>query len=201
MKFNTGFSEDSDDDLASLGEKVGQAAETVAGLAGITPSGSDIKNSAAALRSAMARTDAGRGPAIISARTDLIAKLKLYARNADEKPGMTDEVRAQTNLPIAKDTAHTAAPLHQVQNLRLEHGDNQGEVIPHCDPMKGARGYKTQWTLDPNSETWTDGPMFPSTRGMKLTGLPRGKDIWVRICAWGTAGDGPWSDPATIMVT
>ena len=35
----------------------------------------------------------------------------------------------------------------------------------------------------------------------KLAGLPRAKDIWVRVHVLGTNGLGDWGDPATILVS
>ena len=57
------------------------------------------------------------------------------------------------------------------------------------------------WTLDPNGISWSDPETFPNSRAFRFTGLTRGKDVWVRVRARNTIGAGPWSDPATIMVT
>ncbi len=55
-------------------------------------------------------------------------------------------------------------------------------------------------TLDPDAGPWTGGFSFPSTRGMLFTGLPRAKDVWIRLRVQGTNGPSGWSDPATILV-
>lgn len=36
---------------------------------------------------------------------------------------------------------------------------------------------------------------------MRFTSLTRDKDTWFRVRARNIIGPGPWSDPATIMVT
>ncbi len=46
-----------------------------------------------------------------------------------------------------------------------------------------------------------DGGSFPKSRGMAISGLPRAKDIWVRVRVLGTNGLGDWGDPATILVS
>jgi hypothetical protein len=56
-----------------------------------------------------------------------------------------------------------------------------------------------KWTLDPNAGPWTFAPTTTSSRGVKLEGLPCGKDFWVRVRSCNVVGSGPWSDPATIM--
>lgn len=61
--------------------------------------------------------------------------------------------------------------------------------------------YDVEWALEPNTGTWSDAGSFPSMRGILLSGLTRGKDIWVHVRALGTAGNGLWSDPATLTVT
>lgn len=68
-------------------------------------------------------------------------------------------------------------------------------------PLTYVRVYEVGWTLDPNAGPWSDGGSFPNSRVMVLTGLPRAKDIWVRIRVIGTNGASAWSDPATILVS
>jgi hypothetical protein len=77
----------------------------------------------------------------------------------------------------------------------------QGEVLAKCVPPEtNIRIYFLQWTLDPNGGVWNDGGSCTNSQSFRLSGLPRGKDIWVRVAAVNTVGQGAWSDPATIMV-
>ncbi len=62
--------------------------------------------------------------------------------------------------------------------------------------------YEAQYTLgDPTVGPWIDIEPFSSSRHFEIPGLPRGKDVWVRVRARNANGPGPWSDPATTMVT
>lgn len=84
----------------------------------------------------------------------------------------------------------------------MRHGSNPGEVVGSCDSLgENIRTYEGQWTLDPNAGPWSDIETFPNSRSFKWTGLGRGKDTWFRVRARNAIGAGPWSDPATMMVT
>ena len=55
--------------------------------------------------------------------------------------------------------------------------------------------------IDPVNGPWLNGGSYNSTRGIKLTGLTRGKDYYVRVRAVASGQNrGPWSDLATAMV-
>ncbi len=53
---------------------------------------------------------------------------------------------------------------------------------------------------DPNSGPWTNIQPFSSPRRFEITGLERGKDVWVRVRPRNSNGAGLSSDPATAMV-
>lgn len=53
------------------------------------------------------------------------------------------------------------------------------------------------WLSGGKRETVT----FPNSRAIHFDNLQRGKDTWFRVRARNVVGAGPWSDPATIMVT
>lgn len=90
-----------------------------------------------------------------------------------------------------------AAPigeLPQVQNLSLTEGDNPGELDGHHDPVNGASSYLIQKSI-----TTDDNFTFAATStssSFTLTGLGSGVKVWVRVAAVGSAGTGPFSDPA-----
>lgn len=66
---------------------------------------------------------------------------------------------------------------------------------------KRAKSYQVQSSLDPNFGVVTDYDPFSGSRNITLTGLPRAKDIWVRVRAIGPHHTkSAWSDPATILV-
>ena len=60
--------------------------------------------------------------------------------------------------------------------------------------------FEVEWAFDPVNGPWTQAEGGTNSRALPLSGLPRGKDIWVRVRARNVKGLGAWSDPATIMV-
>jgi hypothetical protein len=202
IKLNAGFSDYSDDDLQHLGETVAANIPTIAVLSTLKPTPADITAGATALKNAIAMVGPGRGQAILAARQTLSELLADVAANAPQISGVTDTDLAEIGLPKAKAPTRATQPPGICGNLRLFHGQNPGEITGRCDPAEGnIRTYEAQWTLDPNGSTWSDVETFPNSRAFKFTGLTRGKDVWVRVRARNAVGAGPWSDPATIMVT
>lgn len=202
IKLNTGFSEYTPDDLAHLGEKVAANLPLIPIFATLKPTPAEITAAVTALQNALKMTGPGRAQAINAAFTSLADLLGEVATNAPQIAGVTDTDLAEIGLPLAKTPTRATTPPPAPQNLRLNHGANPGEVTGKCDPVQGnLRTYEGQWTLDPNAGTWSDVETFPNSRAFKWTGLARGKDTWFRVRARNSIGAGPWSDPATIMVT
>jgi hypothetical protein len=141
-----------------------------------------------------------RDQAVDASRSALTDTMEAMARNCETIT--KDKVKlATTGFDLRKDPARSDAPVDAPQNLRLKSTGNNGEIQLLCDPVDRARSYQVQYATDPNAGPWTDAGTFPSTRGIVLNGLQRGKDYWGRIRAVGPNGAGAWSDPATIMVT
>lgn len=101
-----------------------------------------------------------------------------------------------------------AAPigdLPKVENLSLTGGDVQGEADGHFDPMKGAESYFVQTSND-TPDNWQPAVLKESAYGLitaskfTIINLTTGSKVWARVLAHGTAGDGPFSDPATVTV-
>jgi hypothetical protein len=202
IKLNTGFSDYSADGLAHLGETVAENLPTIAIFATLTPTPAQIDAAAQGLRSAIAMKGPGRAQAINAAFDDLAELLGAVATNAPQVAGVNDTQLAEIGLPIAKTPTRATAAPDVCENLRLKHGQMPGEVLARCQPPPGnIRTYDGEWSLDPNNLEWTEGGIFPNSRAFKFDGLPRGKDVWVRVRARNTVGAGAWSDPATIMVT
>jgi hypothetical protein len=88
-------------------------------------------------------------------------------------------------------------------NVRVKRGEQSCTILPQCDAVTtgGVRMYEAEWTLDPSNGSWNNGGAFPNSRAMQLNGLPRAKDVWVRVRVQGTNGPSAWSDPATILVS
>lgn len=204
MNFNMGFSRYSVDDLCGLSDKVRPALDAKAGVFNSLPvSTATLATLTANLRSADASSGSGRTQAVKTAFNALADALTKVAQYVQDHPTASETDKASIPFPRAQKAVRTSTAPRQVQNVRLAHGDNQTEVIVRCKAMTAGnvRHYQVQWTLDVNSEQWNEGGVFTSTQRMKMTGLPRGKDIWVRVRAFSAGGYGEWSDPATIMVT
>ena len=78
-------------------------------------------------------------------------------------------------------------------------GDSAGEIDSHWHPVRGAKSYLVEATTDINNAGgW--GHTTPSTKSKgTIPGLASGIRHWLRCCAVGAAGKGPWSDPATAI--
>jgi hypothetical protein len=150
----------------------------------------------------MAMYGPGRAQAIDAAFAVLAKLLAEVAVNAPQIPGVTDTDLAEIGLPKAKPPSRTIYPAGICENLVVRHGPAQGQVLARCKPAgRTIRIYEAQWTLDPNGNDWIDLGTFCNSRAFDFNGLPRGKDVWIRVRARNIIGPGPWSDPATIMVT
>ena len=77
-------------------------------------------------------------------------------------------------------------------------GDNPGMLDIQWNTIKrGASSYTIQISTDPAGLTgWTMYGTSQKSRA-ELTGLVSGTRYWIRVCANGAAGPGPWSDPTT----
>jgi hypothetical protein len=88
----------------------------------------------------------------------------------------------------------------RVMNLALTHGDFDGSVDASWNRDKKAKSYKVQMSNDPPTDSsWKDVDTTPKS-SFTLKSLTSGQKIWVRVCAVGSKANGPWSDPAVIVV-
>ena len=89
-------------------------------------------------------------------------------------------------------------PMPKVEGLRATQGDADGEVELHWNPVKrGLASYLVEATSDPAALTGWHLVATPTKSKATISGLPSGQRCWFRVAANGTAGPGPWSDPAT----
>lgn len=171
----------------------------------LKPTPAEITAAVTALQQAVMMIGPGRSQAIDAAFDALAGLLGQLADNAPQIANVTDTDLAAIGLPLVKSPVRTTTPPAVCENLRLSHGANSGEITGKCDPAEGnIRFYEAQLALDPNGTNgngWSNTETFLNSRAFKFTGLARGKDVWVRVRARNTAGAGPWSDTATIMVT
>ena len=89
-------------------------------------------------------------------------------------------------------------PMPKVEGLTATQGDSSGELDMNWNPVKrGLHNYTIETTLDPAGLTgWAFAAIAPKSKHT-LTGIAPGTRVWMRVAANGTAGTGPWSDPAT----
>ena len=86
-------------------------------------------------------------------------------------------------------------PLPQPQSLAATAGDLDQTVTLNWDRVRGAKSYEVQRATDPNAG-WTH--VCSCTRSsVTVNSMASGTRYWFRVAAVGSAGTGPWSDPAT----
>ena len=116
-------------------------------------------------------------------------------------PGVTDTDLVGSGYTLRATPTHTSAPPDAPSNLRLKTTGQSGELQVMLDKVDRAVMYEVAWTLDPVAGPWTDAGTYSSTRGIKLTGLTRGKDYFVHVRAIASGQNvGAWSDLASAMV-
>ena len=87
----------------------------------------------------------------------------------------------------------------QVQNLSATTGDFEGTVDLAWDKVPGARSYEIQVTTTPADSNSYHHAATSLKSSATISGLNSGAKYWFRVAAIGSAGQGPWSDPATKM--
>ena len=115
--------------------------------------------------------------------------------------GVTDQMLAMSGFDLRKRGARSDAPVDAPGSVRLRATGVMGKVRLLCAPVYRAKSYEVQYGRDPGKARWINAGTFPSTRGITISGLTRGKDYWARVRAIGPKGAGPWSHLATIMAT
>ena len=105
-------------------------------------------------------------------------------------------VRADNTIPIGTLPAPTG--------LSATDGAVDGDINAHCNRVKGAYSYvwETCAGENPIAGAWGD-TKVSSAGSIVLTGYPVGGRVWVRVAAIGAsaAGQGPWSEPVSLIVT
>ena len=77
-------------------------------------------------------------------------------------------------------------------------GDGDGMIDLHWNAVKrGFNSYVVERTTDPAGQTGWGNAEVVTKSSLTLSGLVSGTRYWFRARAIGTAGPGPWSDPAT----
>ena len=129
----------------------------------------------------------------------LRASLALLAAHVESVSG-GDPVKIQSaGMGVRAERSAATVP-SQVLNLVLTEGDFPGTLDAAWDPQKQSRLNEIQTSPDPMTESsWTT--RTTCTKSSKtIEGLVSGSKVWVRARANGSAGPGPWSDPAFKVV-
>jgi hypothetical protein len=87
-----------------------------------------------------------------------------------------------------------------VTNVAVTVGDVPGSLDVMWDPQDGAKGYELQAGTDADMESTFAHKGNATKSSATLSGLTSGSKQWVRVRAFGAAGDGPWSDPVGRIV-
>jgi hypothetical protein len=202
-KLKTGYSDLSPEAAAELGDTVVANMTGVALWSAFAALITALPATVQAVRDAMTMTGPAATATVQVKTAVLAAALGAIADKANKTTGVTEPDLAGTGMPLVKERTATTDVPPAPTNLRLRHGNMPNTVDGTCDPIPGGniRSYEGQSTLDANAGPWSDIIVFPNSRSLHFTGLTRGKDTWFRVRARNIIGAGPWSDPATIMVT
>jgi hypothetical protein len=120
----------------------------------------------------------------------------------ESTPNVTPDMAMSVGFAV-KGAPVPVGKLGQVQNFSLTTGDNPGETDAHWNSVWGKNTYEHQrCTTDPSVEAnW----QHVSTSGASkttFTGQVSGSRVWNRVRANASKpeNNGPWSQPATIIV-
>ena len=200
-QLNVGFSRQNEDALYHLAKTVVTNVGGLAVFAALAPLLPPITSAADALGTAVA-TALRPGARTVHRRRagdagGIVAK---PAEKCESTPGVTTAQLAETGFTLRRKATHTSEPPAAPGNVRLKTTGITGELLVLILAVARARMYEVEYTLDPVNGPWTQVPAFESSRGMKLTGLTRGKDYYVRVRAVATGQNrGPWSDIASAL--
>jgi hypothetical protein len=201
-KLNSGFSRLRHHDLVRKTHGIISALTGNSHFPNPTPALTILRGSLSTFESALTLSKGNaRDPEALAARSNLTRQLHRLARNLEMTDGVTDSMLATTGFNIRKRGARTDAPVGAPGNVRLRATGVMGKVQLLCAPVYRAKSYEVHYGKDPGKDRWANAGTFPSTRGITISGLTRGKDYWARIRAIGPKGPGPWSHLATIMAT
>lgn len=201
-RLNSGFTRTRDKDLDNKGDAIIKALTDNSNFPTTDPTLATVQTALTAFEEALALPPGNaRDEQVAATRKVLTDLLERLARNLELVPGVTDAMLATTGFDMRQAPTRTGAPVDAPGNLRAKATGTMGSVQLLCDPSDRAKSYEVQYTLDPNNGPWIDGGTFGNTRRIIISGLTRGKDHFFRVRAIGPDGPGPWSDPASIMVT
>jgi hypothetical protein len=163
-------------------------------LAAVTTKSDDAAAAFSSREQAKAELDE-KQEALATAEADLDATLTALAAYVANASGGDAEKILSSGMEVNGSPA-PVGPMPQVINLLATANGAEGVVTLKWKAVKGAKSYEVQASPDPfTSSSWM--PKDPVTKAVcTLGGLPSSSRCWFRVRAIGTAGPGPWSDPA-----
>jgi hypothetical protein len=131
-----------------------------------------------------------------AARATLEARLRKLANQVNL--AANGDVNIIHDAGMQASNEPTPVILGQVLNLQLTPSAREGELHAKWDGVDGARTYRMQVSTDTSSPpvNWIDKGNSTKTRCSLNHDLVSATKVWVRVCASGANGDGPWSDVA-----
>jgi Fibronectin type III domain len=165
-------------------------------LATITGDAQNIRDKQAEIDACDAQANMLRGQLVALNETGKNNLRKLADYVEDKCDGNVDKLRSSGFSLVGDPTAR--GPLGQIQNLRVQSPDLEGQLVARYRSEPGAGAYIIEYS------TSSEGPWIQATVTTRvshtLTGLTPGTKYWIRVRAvGGTNGFGPWSDPACKM--
>ena len=122
--------------------------------------------------------------------------LEAHTANLENDKTMTVDQIHKLGLEVASGRQSTTQEIQIPQNLVLKLGKQHGELVAHWDSVPLARGYMLEVTLTPNDAASWEQAATSTKCTCTLVALTTGTTYYVRVHAFGAAGEGPDSSSA-----
>jgi Fibronectin type III domain len=146
-------------------------------------------------------------------RNEGITETALMHQEADvlesllKQLGLTVEAESKGDPALIKSagmqvrrTASKAGIPSLPEALAAKEGSKPGSIFLKWKGVRGSRTYLVRATTDVGNEASWQQVAVTTKAKVEIEGLTSGKQYWFQVCAVGTAGLSPWSDPATKVV-
>jgi hypothetical protein len=135
-----------------------------------------------------------------STRADLTDLLVLLALDLEQQAAGDLLKLSRTGYDINKSTkVRTEGNTPTPQNLRL-YRRLTGQILAKVKALGGNTVYIVAYSYDPINGPWTTLAPVTNSQNILITGLERGKDVYIKVMAITHLGPSDWSDIATMLV-
>jgi hypothetical protein len=134
----------------------------------------------------------------VQQRANLVALLRTLAHDVQMASGGDLPTLLSSGFPAQR----TRAPVGELPapaNLRLSRGKVSGQVIARCDRIERAGAYLWRYALSSTPTTWLQVVTTVSAKAV-FTSLAPTASYLAQVSVVGSAGQGNWSDVATVTV-